>query len=61
MLQKKEQDKTSEKDVNETESNMPDKEFKIMIVKMFMRLERRVEELSETTKKEIKNIERNQC
>ena len=33
---KKEQEKTSEKELNETEtSNMPDKEFKVVIIKIF--------------------------
>ena len=44
MLQITEQDKTSEKELNGTEiSNMLEKEFKVMIMKMLTRLERRVE------------------
>ena len=51
MLQKKEQEKekTLEKELNETEiSNMPDKEFKVIMINIFNGLEKRMEELSET-------------
>lgn len=35
MLQIKEQDKSSEKDLNEMEmSNLPEKEFKVTVIKM---------------------------
>ena len=45
MLQKKEQDKPSEKELSEMEiSNMPDKKCKVMIVKMLHGLKRRIEE-----------------
>ena len=45
MVQIKEQDKTSGKELNETEiSNRPDKEFRVMIIMVFTGLERRVEE-----------------
>lgn len=41
MLQKKEQDKTSVKELNETEvSNIPDTELKVMLIKMLTGLER---------------------
>ena len=44
----KEQDKTSEKELNEVEiSNLPDKEFKVTIIKMFTELRRRMDEHSE--------------
>ena len=36
-------------------SNMPDREFKVMVIKILTGLGRRVEELSETLNKEIKN------
>ena len=39
---------------------MPDKEFKVMIIKILTELERRMKELSETFNKEIENIKRNQ-
>lgn len=37
---------------------MPDKEFKVMSIKMLTGLERRVKELGETFKREIKNIKK---
>ena len=44
MYQMKEQDKTQEKQLNEVEiGNLPDKEFRIMIVKMIKDLGRRME------------------
>lgn len=46
MCEKKEYDKTSPKELNDTElSNLL--EFKLMIIKLLIRLERRVEQLSE--------------
>ena len=36
-------------------SNMPDKEFKVMIIKILSELEKRVEDISETLK-EMENI-----
>ena len=48
MFQTKEQDKILETDLNETEiSNLPDKEFKIMIIKMFTKARRTMHEQSE--------------
>ena len=35
---------------------MPDKEFKVMLIKIFTGLERKVKELSETFNKVIENI-----
>ena len=44
MYQMKEQDKTQEKQLNEVEiGNLPDKEFRIMIVKMTQDLRKRME------------------
>ena len=44
MYQMKEQDKTSEKQLNEVEiSKLPEKEFRIMIVKMIQDLGKRME------------------
>ena len=44
MYQMKEQDKTPEKQLNEVEiGNLPQKEFRIMIVKMILDLEKRME------------------
>ena len=44
MFQKKEQDKTQEEELREVEiGNLPEKEFRAMIVKMIKELERRVD------------------
>ena len=44
MLQMKEEDKTPEKQLNEVEiGNLPEKEFRIMIVKMIQNLRKRIE------------------
>ena len=44
MYQIKEQDKTPEKQLNETEiGNIPEREFRIMIVKMIQDLGKRME------------------
>ena len=48
MFQTKEQDKTPEEELSEVErSNLPDKEFKVMMVKMLKELERTLDEQSE--------------
>ena len=61
MFQVKEQDKTAEKNLNEMEiSNLPDKEFKEMVIKMLTKLGRRMEEHSENFNKELENIRKNQ-
>ena len=57
----KEQDKITARQLNETEiSNTPDREFKVMVIKIFIGLEKRVENFSETLNKETKNIKKNQ-
>ena len=44
LYQMKEQDKTSEKQLNEVETgNLPEKKFRIMIVKMIQDLRKRME------------------
>ena len=51
MFQMKEQDKTSEKELNKEEvSNLSNKEFKVIIIKMFNKLRRRMGEHSENFK-----------
>ena len=51
--------KTLEKELNEIQiSNILDKEFKVMIVKMLTGLEKRMEKFSETFNKEIENIKK---
>ena len=58
MYQMKEQDKTPEKQLNEVEKgNLPEKEFRIMIVKMIQdlrkRMEAKIEKLQETFNKDL--------
>ena len=50
MYQMKEQDKTPEKQINEEEiGNLPEKEFRVMIVKMIQNLRNRMEAWIEKT------------
>lgn len=58
MLLTKQQDKTTEKELNETEISNQDNEFKIMVIKMINELGRRVEELSEDFNKGTENIKK---
>ena len=52
----KEQDKTPEKQLNEVEiSNLPEKEFRIMIVKMIQDLRKRMEAKIEKTNEKENN------
>ena len=61
MFQIKEQDKYSEKELNKTEiSSLPDKEFKVMVIRMLTELGRRMDEYSENFNKELENIKKNQ-
>ena len=56
----KEQDKTPEKELNETEtSNLPDAEFGTLVLKMFKKLRRRIDQLSENFNKNMGNIKIN--
>ena len=57
MFQLKDQDKNLKKELNEMEvSNMPDKVFKTMIIKMHTGLRRTMDKHSEILNKEIENI-----
>ena len=57
MSQVKEQHKTSEKELHETEiNNLPDKEFQQKVIIKLTDLERRMDELSENFNEEFKNI-----
>ena len=57
---KKELVKTLEKEVNETEiSNLSNKEFKIMVIRILTELSSRMEEHSENFNKEIANKKEN--
>ena len=48
MLQMKEQDKTPEEELSEVEiTSLPDKEFKVMIIKIINELRRRMDEQNE--------------
>ena len=66
MLKTKVQDKIPEEELNEVEISsllIPDREFKVMIIKMFKELRRRLDEQSEKLEvfnKEFKNIKKNQ-
>ena len=61
MLQVKGQDKISEKELNETEiSNLPEKRFKLMVIKILSEFRRRLEEHSENFNKKMENIKKNQ-
>ena len=52
MFQIKEQDKSSEKVLNETEiNNIPDKEYKLMAIRMLTELSRSIGEPSENVTK----------
>ena len=54
-FQVREQDKTPEKELSETEmSNLPNKEFKQRVLRMLTDLGRRMDELSETVNKKWK-------
>ena len=63
MFQMKEQGKTSENELNKVKiNNLPDKEFKVMIIKMLNELgRRRMDEHSEDFNKEVENIKKNQA
>ena len=56
----KEQDKTPEELSEVVKSNLPDKEFKVMIIKMLNELRRRMDEHSEKFNKQLENINKNQ-
>ena len=61
MLQMKEQEKTPEKQLNEMEKcNLPGKEFKVMVIKIFNRPESRVDEPNENFNKDKKQQQQQQ-
>ena len=56
MSQIKEQDKTPEKQLNVVEiGNLPEKEFRIMIVKMIQDLGKRMKKMQEMFTKDLEN------
>ena len=61
FYQVKEQDKTSEKQLNEVEiGNLPEKEFRIVIVKMIQdlgkRMEAKIEKMQEMSHKDLEEL-----
>ena len=57
MSQKKGQDKTSEEQLNEVEIvNLPEKEFRIMIVKMIQDLGKTMEKMQDTFTKDLQEL-----
>ena len=55
--QMKEQTRNSEVQINEKEiSKLPEKEFRIMIVKMIKNLESKMEKMQESTNKDLEEI-----
>ena len=57
----KEQDKIPEKQLNEVEiGNLPQKEFKIMMVKMIQDLRKRMEKMLETFTKDLEELKNKQ-
>ena len=55
------QDKTPEKQLNEVEiGNLPEKEFRIMIVKMIQDLRKTMEKMQEMFTKDLKELENKQ-
>lgn len=60
MCQMKKKDKTAE-ELNEVEiNNLPNRELKVMIIKMVNELRRRIHEHSEKFNKEFETIKKNQ-
>ena len=61
MFQTKEQDKTPEVELCKVKTNnIPNKGFKVMIIKMLNELRRRMNDHSEKFNKELENIKKNQ-
>ena len=65
MYQMKEQDKTPEKQLNEMDiGNLPEKEFRITIVKMNQqfrkRMEAKIEKMQEMFKKDLEELKNKQ-
>ena len=59
MSQMKEQVKSTAKELNETEiSNIPNREFKVMVMKILTGCEKRVEDHSEKFNKDIRKYKK---
>ena len=56
ITQMKEQIRNTEVQINEEEiGNLPEKEFRIMIVKMIKNLEKKMDKMQESINKDLKN------
>ena len=56
-----EQDKAMEEELSEVEiSNLPDKEFKVMIIEMLKEFGRRTDEKSKVSNNKLENMKKNQ-
>ena len=61
MFKMKEQNKTTEEELSKVKiSNLPNKEFKIMMIEMFDELRRRIDEHNENFNKKVENVKKNQ-
>ena len=65
MYQVKEEDKTPEKQLNEVEiGNLPEKEFRIMVVKMIQdfgkRMEAKIKKMQEMFNKDLQELKKKQ-
>ena len=61
MLQMKEQSKNPQDEANEEEiCSLPEKEFRVMIVKMIQNLGKRMEEIQDTFNKDIEELKNKQ-
>ena len=61
MFQRKEQGKAPKEELTLVDlGNIPDKKFKVVIVKMLKEVRRRMDEHSEKFKKELEEIKKNQ-
>ena len=61
MQQMKEQGKNPQEQTNEEEiGSLPEKEFRVMIVKMIQNLGNRMEKIQETYNKDLKELKRKQ-
>ena len=61
MFQRKEQDTYLEKELREREiNNLPDIEYKLIVINLFTGLRRRANEHIEIFNKELENIKKNQ-
>ena len=59
MFQMKEKDKITARDLNEMQiSNIPDREFKVTIIKILTGFEKKVVNINETINKDIKMYQR---